>query len=110
MKLTESLIERFNSMEIFKTVDEIPSFPPVDDEDEYQTVIVSNLIRCGAIPKKDLEIGASYTGSCRNTSTAKWTGTKFEYDRYKYGMHYIDTINHFEDDRYYDVFIPLKKI
>lgn len=93
----------------FNTIEDLPSFPPVDDEDEYQTVIVKNLIRCGAIPKKDLEIGATYEGTCRNGTIADWDGKVFKYDRNKFGMHYIDNIKHFEDDRYHDVFIPLRK-
>ena len=70
----------------------------------------SNSLRCGAIPKSELEIGAEYLGSCRNASKAKWDGKKFIYQRYKWGSWYEDTIEHFEDDTQYDVFVPIKKI
>lgn len=82
---------------------------PQIDEEFHNNVVVSNLIRCGAIPKKDLEIGSTYIGSCRNSSEATWNGNEFEYERTKFGMKYTDTINHFEDDDGFDLFIPIKK-
>ncbi len=96
-------------MKHFDTVDDIPDFP-VAKTPEEQSELVKQFIACGAIPKKDLEIGATYEGSCRNSSTAIWNGSEFEYLRYKWGTKYTDTIKHFEDDMYYDVFIPIKKI
>lgn len=60
------------------------------------------------IPKNELVIGQTYEGNCRNADTALWTGTEFEYYRYKFGDVYKETINHFEDDDGYDVFVPMK--
>jgi hypothetical protein len=48
-------------------------------------------------------------GYCRNSNKAKWTGTEFVYDRCKFGMWYEDSVNHFEDDDGYDVFVPIKE-
>ena len=61
------------------------------------------------IPKKDLIIGEKYSGICRNTSEAVWNGKVFEYKRYKFGFFYDDTINHYEDDDGYDVFVPFER-
>ena len=101
--------EYFENLKPFKSVDDIPDVPCVPAE-EYESVIVPNLIRCGAIPKSDLEVGATYKGSCRNSSEAIWTGTEFKYRRYKWGNYYTDTINHFQDDDGYDVFVPIEKV
>lgn len=110
MKLTAQQIERFQNMEPFLHIDDIPDIPPVDDEKEYQTYIINNLIRCGAIPKKDLIVGKTYLGTCRNSYKATWNGKEFEYVRYKWGTHYDDTIPHFEDELHSDVFVPLSQI
>ena len=62
----------------------------------------------GGIPKAELIPGATYLGRCRNATEAIWNGNQFEYNRYKFGEWFKDTINHFEDDDGYDVFIPTK--
>lgn len=62
------------------------------------------------IPKKDLEVGATYGGECRNASKAVWNGKVFTYKRYKFGDIFDEDINHFEDDDGYDVFVPFEKI
>lgn len=106
--IKQRLIDKFNTMEPFNDdVDKIPSLPKIDKE-EYDTIIVPNLIRCGAIPKKDLIIGETYIGDCRNTNEATWNGEKFIYKRYKFGSTYEDSINHFEDDDGYDLFVSIK--
>lgn len=83
---------------------------PVVSQEEYNTIIIPNLIEWGAIPKHQLIIGKTYKGYCRNASEAIWLGDKFEYDRYKFGMTFKETINHFEDDNGYDLFVPYEKI
>ena len=80
----------------------LPQAPP-----EFWELICEKLIEKGAIPKKDLVVGTTYTGVCRNSDEATWLGDKFEYVRYKFGIQYKDTINHFEDDDGYDLFVPL---
>lgn len=105
---TQKIIEWFVDMKPFESTDDIPEVPIVEPE-IYQSAIIPNLIRCGAIPKKDLKVGAIYLGYCRNSSKAKWTGTEFVYDRYKFGTWYEDSVNHFEDDDGYDVFVPIKE-
>ena len=105
---TQKIIEWFTDMNPFKGTDDIPDVPIVEPE-IYQSVIIPNLIRCGAIPKKDLKVGTIYLGNCRNTTKAKWTGTEFVYDRCKFGIWYEDSVNHFEDDDGYDVFVPIKE-
>jgi hypothetical protein len=101
--------ETFDKMEPFFTEENIPLIPHFDNPEDYENIVVKNLIRCGAIPKDKLEIGKTYVGSCRNASYAKWDGTKFIYNRYKFGDVFEETINHFQDDDGYDVFVPLKE-
>lgn len=104
-----NIIERYTTMEPFKSEDDIPDIPKVDKE-IYDSIIIPNLIRCGAIPKKDLEIGATYIGDTRNADKAVWNGKEFVYKRYKWGEYFEDTVNHFEDDDGYALFVPLKKV
>lgn len=60
------------------------------------------------IRKTDLVKGQTYEGICRNARKAVWDGNKFHYERTKFGMTYDETINHYEDDDGYDVFVPIK--
>lgn len=103
-------IEKFNRLNPFRTIDDIPSIPKIKDPRTYEEVVVKNLIRCGAISKDKLEIGAIYEGNCRNTDKATWNGKQFEYKRYKFGEWQDDKINHFQDDNGYDLFVPIKKL
>ena len=113
-KVQKEKEERYNNIlgywkdrKPFNDEDDIPSVPNVKKED-YDNVIVPNIIRCGGIPKNELVIGETYIGSCRNASEAVWDGKKFTYMRTKFGNTYPETINHFQDDDGYDVFVPLK--
>lgn len=99
----------FEGLTEFKTEEDIPDLPKLP-EDEYKKVVIPNLIRCGAIPKKDLILDKEYLGACRNSSKATWKGDHFEYLRHKWGSSYIDSINHFEDDDGYDLFVPIKEL
>ena len=76
---------------------------------DYQNYILPALIRCGAIPKKELEIGTSYVGRHRNAKIATWDGEHFIYDRLKFGITFQDTCNHFEDDDNFSLFVPIKE-
>ncbi len=96
-------------MEKFTKVSDIPDFPISDTPEEFE-FYCKEFIEAGAIPKKDLVVGAWYIGSCRNSSIAQWIGNCFHYIREKFRTYYIDKVNHFEDDDGYDVFIPIKKI
>lgn len=60
------------------------------------------------IPKSELEVGKTYRGNCRNTSKATWLGSEFVYKRYKFGDVFDETINHYEDDDCYDLFVPIE--
>ena len=103
------LLERWkNRTEKFTILEQIPV--PVVEKEDYKNIIVPAFIRCGAIPKSQLEIGERYIGSCRNASIATWLGDKFEYERYKFGDTFKEKINHFEDDNGYDLFVPIGKI
>ena len=102
-------LERFNCLEPFQTVDDIPELPIVDKE-TYDNLVVPNLIRCGAIPKNKLIKGKRYLGSCRNATEATWNGEEFEYERCKFGTCYMDSVNHFQDDDGYDLFVPIKEV
>jgi hypothetical protein len=102
--------KRWNEMKPFETPDDIPDIPIIKDKDLYERMVVKNLIRCGAIPKDKLEVGATYEGKCRNFKEALWDGTEFFGTRYKFGEWHVDHINHFQDDNGYDLFVPIKKI
>lgn len=64
------------------------------------------------IHKKDLEHNMRYAGSCRNSRTAYWDAEaeKFKYVREKWGFTFIDGIEHPEDDRGFDLFVPERVI
>lgn len=103
----QRVLEFFKNMKPFKTVNDIPDIPVVNSED-YQNVIIPNLIRCGAISKDELIAGETYVGACRNATEAIWNGREFTYLRTKMFYTYEEKINHFQDDDGYDLFIPLK--
>ena len=101
------MVDEFKTMKPFKNLYDIPDIPHVDEK-TYKEIIIPNLVRCGAIPKKDLIIGKTYIGECRNASEATWNGHTFVYERYKFGDTFDEEINHFEDDNGYDLFVPIK--
>lgn len=103
-----SQLEYWRNLNREFTVETIPNIPRTSPE-VYNDIIIPALIRCGAIPKSQLEVGATYIGSCRNAGEAVWLGDKFEYQRYKFGDTFPEKINHFEDDNGYDLFVPIKK-
>ena len=107
MKNYEDIIELWKTRKPFADEDDIPDIPVVSKED-YDNIIIPNIIRCGGIPKSELVIGRTYVGSCRNASEAIWNGKTFTYKRYKFGDTFWEDINHFEDDDGYDLFIPIK--
>ena len=99
--------EVWKNLRPFKDVFDIPLLPKVN-KDDWDNFYVPILIRCGAIPKKDLIIGKKYAGACRNSDYGVWNGLTFTYKRGKFGTYYTEEINHFEDDDGYDLFVPLK--
>ena len=101
-------IAKFERLQPFcGDVSKIPEIP-IMSADVYTEHIVKNLIRCGAIPKSELEVGKEYIGSCRNAEKAVWNGKRFEYQRYKFGDWTKGTSPHFEDICDIDVFVPIK--
>ena len=105
--------ERYEQLKIYLQemepfTDFIPEVPKMQTPEDYEEYVVKNYIRCGAISKKDLIVGKTYIGDCRNASEATWKGKVFVYKRYKFGYEYEEEINHFEDDDGYDLFVPLK--
>ena len=113
-KLKKEKEERYNTVlnhwkerKPFRDKDDIPPIPIVLPKD-YEEIIVPNIIRCGGIPKDKLIVGKTYIGDCRNAREAVWDGEKFTYMRTKFGSTYPETINHFQDDDGYDLFVPLK--
>jgi hypothetical protein len=80
-----------------------------DSPEDYEEYVIKNYIRCGAIPKKDLIVGETYLGDCRNASEAIWNGKVFVYKRTKFGYTFDEEINHFEDDNGFDLFVPIKE-
>ena len=113
-KLKKEKEERYNTVlnhwkerKPFRDEDDIPPIPIILPKD-YEEIIVPNIIRCGGIPKDKLIVGKTYIGDCRNAREAVWDGEKFTYMRTKFGSTYPETINHFQDDDGYDLFVPLK--
>jgi hypothetical protein len=106
-KRYDTILEYWAKRGPFKNEDDIPPIPIVSTED-YKSIIIPNIIRCGGIPKEDLVPGKTYIGDCRNATEAVWDGEKFAYMRTKFGHTYPETINHFQDDDGYDVFVPIK--
>ena len=113
-KLKREKEERYNNVlnywkerKPFRDEDDIPPIPIVLPKD-YEEIIVPNIIRCGGIPKDKLIVGKTYIGDCRNATEAVWDGEKFTYMRTKFGSTYPETINHFQDDDGYDLFVPLR--
>lgn len=94
----------------FQSPDDIPDLPMPESHKEWQDFFVPILIQRGAIAKKDLVVGGVYEGSCRNTNRAIWDGKHFVYFRSKFGYRFIDSLNHFEDDNGFDLFVPIKFI
>ena len=106
-KIEKERVEEFKTLKPFKNLYDIPDIPHVDKK-TYNEIIIPNLVRCGAIPKKDLIIGKTYIGECHNASEAVWNGHTFVYERYKFGDTFDEEINHFEDVDGYDLFVPIK--
>ena len=101
-------LTELQNMEPFNgDIKKIPAIP-ICSEKEYQEIVIPNLIRCGAIPKKYLIEGRTYIGECRNASEAVWNGEVFIYQRHKFHLVYPEEINHFEDDDGSDLFVPIK--
>lgn len=88
----------------------VPSLPLGIPAEIWKGLVCPLLEMKGAIPKRDLIIGRTYRGECRNADRAVWLGSYFEYDRYKFGSCYKEKINHYEDDDGYDLFIPISTV
>jgi len=96
----------------FESVDDIPEIP-IYPTDEYANEVIPNIVRCGGIPKSNLQDGITYIGSCRNSSEGTWdaANNEFRIKRYKWGMWQDDTVQHYEDGAFNDndVFVPIKE-
>ena len=103
-----NILEYWKERKSFKDENDNLDIPIVKKED-YDSIIVPNIIRCGGIPKEKLVIGKTYIGHCRNASEAVWNGEKFTYMRTKFGCTYPEDINHFQDDDGHDLFIPIRE-
>ncbi|MEK7512905.1 MAG: hypothetical protein AAB601_01780 [Patescibacteria group bacterium] len=64
------------------------------------------------IPKAELKHGAYYRGRCRNATVARWNAAKgcFYHWQTKFGMTFIETIRHPEDESRYDAFEPFEEV
>lgn len=108
-KIANEIKEDWLKMEPFKEVKDIPELPVVDKE-EWENFFIPILIKCGAIPKKNLKDDVWYVGDHRNCQIAKWdiNKNKFHHLRYKFGYRW-DDCNHFEDDDGYALFVPIRE-
>ncbi len=62
------------------------------------------------LPKARLKAGAYYVGICRNATVARWNGQVFYHWRQKFGVQFIETIKHREDDDVFDVFDAWRRV
>jgi len=64
------------------------------------------------LQKSELEHGAYYKGSCRNATEARWNSkhNSFWYWRTKFSYTFIEEVKHPDEEEYYDVFYPEKKL
>lgn len=76
----------------------------------YAAINDLNIEDVHPIPKNELVVGKTYKGNCRHSETAVWDGNFFWYDRYKFGSTFRESINHYEDDDGYDVFVPFETL
>jgi hypothetical protein len=81
---------------------------PICFNKDEETFLQNTLIKHGALPLHEMEVGKTYIGTCRNSSEAVWQGDHFIYQRYKWGSTFPEKINHFQNDDGYDVFVPIK--
>lgn len=101
----KELIEYWGNLKPFDDTSFIPEFP--NSKNPY---FIERVIELGGIPKKDLEDGTWYYGSTRNARLCKWDLTKQEMGHYRWKFGYCwDTVNHFEDDNGFSLFIPIRK-
>jgi len=58
------------------------------------------------LPKTVLKHGVYYAGRCRNAEVARWNADtqQFYHWRTKFGLRFVETIRHREDDDHFDVF------
>ena len=73
---------------------------------------LAQAVEMGMIPKDQLENFAYYRGKCRNATIAMWRADeeRFWHLRTKFGDTFAERIEHPEDDRGFDLFVPLEKI
>ena len=93
-------IDKFDKIKVYHI--KLPRYIPAS--------LYKELYSKGIISKNNLQKNRYYQGKCRNTNVALWNGYEFVYMRTKFGHVSIDTINHFEDDNGYDLFIPIEEV
>lgn len=106
--MKKEIKQYLQEMEPF-TEDSYIDIPICKNKEDYKEYVIKNFIRCGAIPKDKLIIGKCYKGWCRNANKAIWCGNQFIYKRHKFNYVFDETINHFEDDDGFDLFVPIKE-
>lgn len=109
----QKILNYWKSMDVKFNYDyDVPNIPNSLTKEEYDEIIIPSLIRCGAIPKKDLIDGQCYYGDYRNNNLGKWDKekNKFIIWRSKFGNWILDDCNHFEDDDNFALFVPIKEV
>ncbi len=67
--------------------------------------------RCSPfLAKHTLIVGHYYVGKCRNANVARWDGERFWHWRLKFGTIFTESIQHREDEPYFDVFDPMAHV
>jgi hypothetical protein len=61
------------------------------------------------IPLNEMEIGV-YKGTCRNATYAYWNGVHFIHLRTKFFDTFLEKIEHPENDKIFDVFLPFERV
>lgn len=77
-----------------------------------RTMDLAGALRAGMIPKEELVDGSYYAGHCRNARIAMWHSPdqRFYYLRRKFNSTFADSIEHPQDDKGFDVFVPVARV
>lgn len=101
--MEKETVKNWNELKPFIVAEDVPEIP--NPTTEFYT---NRLIELGAIPKLNLVVDEWYYGEFRRANFAKWNGKCFDYIRFKFGF-YWDTCDHFQDDKGWAVFVPIRK-
>lgn len=106
--MKDNINEIFENLKPLVVHTDVPNLPRTDSE-TWNTIIVPNLLKAGAIRKSKLEDGKLYYGDYRSSKFGRWDSIKnrFIVNRWKFQW-CEDYCNHFEDDDKFALFVPIR--